>query len=332
MKYLFKNTLQLCEHVGFDINTNFDAIKRELAWCERTYIAKYLGSNQYNALLTAYNDGSSISDSDQELLDKVQPALANLTIAHFATTKQVSISEAGTRISVTADKKTAFQWQKEEVSREYFMRGFNLLEDLLSFLEANKDTYTAWRDQSYTVFKEFLINDAVTFSTHYQISDSRRLFLAMRPAMRKVEVFTISPAITSGLVDKLKARIKDDSINGSTDADKKYKVLLILLQPAVANLTISRAVLELPVVIGHDTIYLNEIVATEGKTEKMPAADMLAQLRDQTYQDGMMYLDLAIEWLKANATEDLFEDFYAKITAENGSRNGQAGKRIYGAF
>ncbi|MDJ1472838.1 DUF6712 family protein [Xanthocytophaga flava] len=332
MKYLFKNTKELTPFVKIHPETNFESLKPELAWAQRSYIVKYLGSDQYEDLLAAYNSTDPLSDDNLALLEKIQPALANLTIAHFVTTGQVTISQLGVMINSDQTKKTAFQWQKEEVSRELFHKGFNLLEDVLKFLESKKDVFTLWKNQSYTVFKEFLINDAVTFSTHYQIQDSRRLFLAMRPAMKKVEIFTISQAISTGLLDKIKAKIKDDSINGTADTDLKYKSLLELIQPAVANLTISRSLLELPIVIQQDTVFLNEIAATEGKTEKAPSIDLLAQLRDQTYQDGMAYLDMAVSWLKANATETLFEDFYNQFMSTSSSGTNQAGKRIYGAF
>lgn len=322
---LIKTTAELKKYVAVQQNTEIRSILPDLDRVEDEFIVRHLGQTQYAELLTGYGSTTLLTPALGFLLEKVQAALANLALAEYADVGQVVISDAGFQINVQDTVKTAFAWQIEGVKGYFLRNGYNALEKLLRFLEENRAAYPLWvNSEAYTIFKSHLVNSATEFSAWCDISESRRTFLALRPIMRTVEQLTIAPQITPGLHQQLLGEIRTGAALSEPAA-----TLLELLRPAVAHLTIADAIPVLPLVITAAGVVVNELLTAEGMAKRLAPGSMLEERKAQAHATGMRYLNNAIEYLKASASENRYKSFY---DANRPRPAAPTADKIYGAF
>jgi hypothetical protein len=300
------NTIEeIRAYVSVNVSNSIEIIMPDIISAEK-YIKAALGIDQYNNLNDAYNaTNPNLTNDQQLLLEKVQPALANLAYATFITIGQLDISDAGFRIIVGESHKTAFKWQIDDVKQYFLDKGFEAIDELLTFLEGNKTAYPLWTSSdAYSLTREHFINSAAVFTKLYPIKGSRRTFLALLPILKKVEELTIEPAISTPLYEELKAQILTNAV--TVDNQK----LLRLLQPAVAHLAIARAIPELGLELGEDAVFVREYISTEGKNQKRPSENLLSLKIGQAEKDGLTYLKRLTDFLQATASETLYAAFF----------------------
>jgi hypothetical protein len=114
--------------------------------------------------------------------------------------------------------------------------GWNAVEQLLRFLEKNKDDYQGWVDsEAYTLQLRNFINSAEEFDKHVNIGKSRLKFKNIRQVMDAVELLQVIPVIGELQAEELKEQMKDGSLS---EANAK---LLTKVKRATANLTAEKA-------------------------------------------------------------------------------------------
>jgi hypothetical protein len=308
---LFKTIDEIKKYVSANLSSNIKTLLPDINQAEETYIKKYLGKEQYDALLTAYTAAtadSPLSAIHQNLLEKCQMPLANLAYADFSIIGQVDMSDEGIRIVTDDSHKTAFQWQINDLRNDYFLKkGFNGLEALLSFLEENKDAYPTWKGSSaYTQFKEYFINSAAEFNKYYRINESRLTFLALETVMRTVEDFKIRPALSDTFFDEIKTAIK----SGAALSDDHKKVMTYIV-PAVAHLTIAAAIDDLSVEFIGNAFVINQYSTGQASNTKSTAqAELLGNKQKQAKQKGETYLKDLKDYLNKVAAADKYASYF----------------------
>ena len=237
---LFKTITEIKNHVPVNASFAFARISAFLSEVEQQIIIPLISQAQYDDINTAYN-GAGCSSAQQLLLDKIQPPLANLAFALAAPSLIISVGEFGIHITSTEDKKTPFEWQLREWQSRLENAGNSALDTLLTFLETNKTTYTIWAGSTaYPEFKEFFINTTTQFDDVVNIRGSRRLFIALKQAMKRVEDFKILPVIGQEYFDELKTQ---NAANTTTAANL---LALALIRKATAHFTIAFSIPQLP--------------------------------------------------------------------------------------
>ena len=280
---LFKTITEIKNHVPVNASFAFARISAFLSEVEQQIIIPLISQAQYDDINTAYN-GAGCSTDQQLLLDKIQPPLANLAFALAAPSLIISVGEFGIHITSTEDKKTPFEWQLREWQSRLENAGNSALDTLLTFLETNKTTYTIWAGSTaYPEFKEFFINTTTQFDDVVNIRGSRRLFIALKQAMKRVEDFKILPVIGQEYFDELKTQ---NAANTTTAANL---LALALIRKATAHFTIAFSIPELPLIIEHDAITMKSYMSDVYKKFRADT-EFISALILQREQTGDTYL------------------------------------------
>lgn len=300
---------QIKRYCPVTMATDIDSLRPDIEYAEREFLLEVLGEEQYNALNDAYEDGAgSLSSEHQALLDKCQGPIANLAYGIYMAVGQLDISESGVRIVTDEGHKTAFQWQIEDVKNNYFFhKGYRQLDWLLEFLEKNKASYPLWvNSDAYTVNKSFLVATTDEFQAVYDIKRSRRLFVKLWPFMRRVEHHEIKPNISPAYYEALMTEVRAGNVSDDN------KDVVKLLQPAVVELTIARAMEELASDLTELGI-VKESAGVSGTTSKnitpAPASERQRKA-DAAQRNGEAYLKDAVGYLQANASETKYTTFF----------------------
>lgn len=329
---LFKEISEVKKYASVNAATDIDSLMPDIIDAEEEYIVKYLGQEQYDALVTQYDANSTQLDF-LNLLEKVQKPLINLALANYIILNQVQISETGVHIVTDADNKTAWQWQINDLIEYFMKKGFNGLETLLRYLEAKKSTYTVWAGSSaYTDYKSFFINSAYEFQKYYNIKGSRLTYLSIASIMKRVEDLQVKSAITPEMFKEIK-----DAIKTGTTLSEDHQSLLELINPAVAYLTIGEACSEMAVEFEADAFV---VIQTKGRQDKTTAPNNLLNLKkEKACKTGEAYLKDLVDFLNKNASESKYTTYYnsenytAPADGDSGViKNDDATRKTYNAL
>ncbi len=226
--------------------------------------------------------------SVNQYLDVIVNTGSETTVATLTTTGTHSV-----QIDLTAATADA-----TEIKFKLYVPGTQAIIDFRIDLISVKHTQTCslWaQSSSYTVFKECFIHTAKEFSRYFNINESRRTFLALKAAMRNVEHFYIRTTICTEFFDELKAEV----LAGSISAENQK--VLDKIKPAVANLSMAKALNELSFEISELGITLSAISDREDRNAKHPAPDSrLSLLSRELQQYGNAYLGELIQFLADN--------------------------------
>jgi hypothetical protein len=299
---------ELKAYLPASLTFNIADLKPYIKRAEERFIIPFLSKAQYDDLHAAYMASIAtvpvaLSSDDSALLDKVRAPLANFAFFLYVPFAQVQFDSSGVRVSVTENQKPANKDQIEKLIESFSNGGYEGTDQLLDFLEENKATYTLWAaSSSYTEFKELFINTTDQFGESVFISpstgNSRRTFLSLRPVMKKIEDFFIKPVTGKELFDQIKTQIASGTISANN------QTLLDMIRPAVANLTIAKA-------IANNSVVLTEQgISVYNHSEGFDAAGAgpLSLLKNQSAEDGQTYVKQLRDYLYANvSTYPLFE-------------------------
>ena len=275
---------------------NFDNLKPSLENALISYILPLVGEQFIDKLELVYNDEAAIA-SYKKALEKTQRALVFYGLMEDAKVADVIRTSTGLQIVETSSNKTAFEYQKRDLIKKYADDADTFTDDLLEFLEKNKDTFKDFSENIsiYSKTKEFIINNAKEFTDYRNINESRRTFIALKGSMKDVELLKIKPSIGNTVFDTLKEMILDDDLND------KYKALHELLKPAFANLVVADAIPELNFKFKAGGVELTSFAQSNTKSTLVDDEFKKYILNCQT--KGIAYLKEAVDFINANPTD-----------------------------
>lgn len=296
---LFKSTTEFREYENVAATLEFADIKPSIRQVELNVLIPVLSQAEYDSLNNAYTAAASVNDlnADQKaLLEYCRFVVAPLALVLWSFGGQLSKSSQGIQIVSTETHKQAFQWQVIEDRQALRLRGYQSVDRLLLFLENKKLVYTDWAgSDAYTVFKENFIQTAADYTNYYNIKGSRYLFYLIKPFINQVENGIVKNTILEKLYNTLKTKVKD---GGLTTAEKK---LIELLKPAVAGLSLAKAINQLTLQVTENGITLSSNQDTTTSNNYDPAdTKRLADLKAQAEEDGNSALDVAYKYLLKN--------------------------------
>src|SRR5690606_14502654 len=189
----------------------------------------------------------------------------------------------------------AFQWQIKDAQKTFMHSGFAAIEPIYEYLELKKDMFTAWASSSaYSIFKESFVNTAKDFTSYVGLmKNSRRMFLALKPAIAKVENFHVKPILGDTLFAEIKTQIFSGTISD------KNKVLLNYIKPAVCHFAFASAITDNVVVADEKGITVYNTNAVHSVDAVQPAhANHLSNLQCNNESDAKAYLGLLFNYLQ----------------------------------
>jgi hypothetical protein len=307
MKLLVETLDQIKEHLPINASFTFDGIRPFIESVQGRYIVPYIGVVFFNELYDRYkgNDSKTLSDLDNELLYKVRKAIAHLAYLEYIPHGNVMVSDMGIHISVNEQKKTAFQWQVEELKDSYRKHGFDAIDDFLLFLEDKREEadFALWKNGTgYTLKNQYFITSASEFSKYVNINGSRRVYMLLLPIMQRIESQFIQAITCTPMFNDMKSFLVDVLNNYPAE----YENLNQFIKPAVAHMTIVRAISELAVKMDDNglTVFNNQSSSSKTLNTKQPAmAEQLSILKQEHYDDAKSYLSQLEDYLTQNVAE-----------------------------
>ncbi len=234
-----------------------------------------LAHNHYHS--SNYNAGEQ-TDIQFILLDElvrcIQLPIILDAYRRYAPGADLAHSEAGRTITVTDDKKPAFEWMIERDNKNLLDLTFETTETLLDFLweqlqylsvsevnnvialeieteevKTENEIYRIWRNSAACLeSKTLLINTSHEFNSIFPIKNSRQMFIALMPFIKEVENRFILPLVKAEMM----ACIKNELL--LPEMSRQNRIVLELSKVPVGLITMSIALKRLSVEVLPDSV------------------------------------------------------------------------------
>jgi ribosomal protein S7 len=237
-----------------------------------------------------------------ELLDMVRKPLALYALWLGADEFGVSISSQGIQVIESATHKTAPQYRVQNLKENWIRRANTALDLVLKFLDENKEDYTGFEPQDADLF----IRTTLEFNSEVDIRESRRVFVSLKPIIRSVEKKYIRPTLSAELFEELK-----EAWQSNEELASEQLALLDLIRPALAHLTMARALLEISIDVLDWGIF-----DTAGNTfanvssKQASNKDRISIMAEASQRDGEAELKALQQFLDESASEDLYPAYF----------------------
>ncbi|MCT8340499.1 hypothetical protein MG296_10575 [Flavobacteriaceae bacterium TK19130] len=203
MSTLVKNIETFRLHVTVNYNMEFEQLKPYVVKAERKFIKPVIGNAQYETLV---GTSSSASGTLGEVLILLQEASSNLAMFSYTFVGVVQVSDNGFHISTNQNSTPAEWWQIRDLRRSLLNAGNEAIDEALEIMEGNAADFSDWTSSSaYTIFKEFFVRTTGQFDSDFNIENSRRTFLKLRPFIKRTERKYFEGLLGSETVAKIKA-------------------------------------------------------------------------------------------------------------------------------
>lgn len=295
---------------GVSLSLSIEGIAGSRDYIERNILRKELGTAQYDAINTAYADSidnspTAMDAAETALWQAIMAVLGPLSVWHFAGANAAELGDAGQRERDAEDGNGARMWVSKLQRDTLYEQGMAELDNLLAFLDENKDDYPLWANSTaYTGLKANLLATTDEFNTWVNINSSRRLFKQLKPSIKKVEFLTIRRYVGEDMYNRL--------VTGNQDGDLTTEEAAVrnLLLAAVANLAFADC--NLPIEAGTDGIYTVASSAPDNGTvtKNTPTETATFELKKKHQLTGMQYLNEAVDYLNKTATDSILAEFY----------------------
>lgn len=307
---------------GITVGIKIASIAPSIAYIEKNFIKKELGTAQYDALITAYNlsvqpSPTAMSAANQALWNACVAALAPLSAWHYAGSNASELSDAGQRESAADGWSGARLWVSNLQRDTWYAQGMKELDNLLTFLDENKDDYALWvAGTGYAGLKSNIMQTTAQFNEQVCINDSRSFFKKLKPTIKQVEFLTIRKYISATLYARLIEGLKED------DLTTEEQAVIDLLIPAIAHLTIGEC--KLPLEMGDDGVYqVSSTAADNGVKNKNAVNESVLQAKQREhYATGKQYLNEAVDYLNKTATDSILSEYFESSLYEDPTASG----------
>lgn len=185
MATLNKTKEDLQSYVSTAFNFTFEVVKPYVKRAEREYIKNLIGDTLYDAWSTT---APTDDDNVTKVYQLFREASANLAINLYVPVGSVNISDAGIMTISNQTTKPAEWWQVRDLRRSLINLGFSAIDEALKIMEQNPSEFSDWNDtEGYTIFKELITTKTQDFQRHFNISNSRLTFIALRPYLLETQ-------------------------------------------------------------------------------------------------------------------------------------------------
>jgi hypothetical protein len=286
---------ELARYVRLDANDFPDVLPPEIERLEQQLLRPVLGPELLTWLQEQYDAGVDEGSVAAQLLRVVQAPLARLGVAGVVVELQMTVSSTGIQIMSTGTQKTAFQWQTKALEKTLARKGYLDLVLLLRWLETNRDASAelqAWAAGPGQLLRRQLIVSPDEFSYFENIGDSWPVFEALKPLMRRQELFILEPQLGAEFLAELRDQVRTRALTPDNEV-----LMQTYVRPALASLTLARAVPELGLRLTGDGIEL--MVARIDDSNEKEADAGLDQLLQARAFEAQRAADILLEKMRA---------------------------------
>jgi hypothetical protein len=308
MTRLIDNLSQVLTAASINVSNSIENWFPYIGEAQETFIKPVLGDTLYQELQETANP--IVREQEQkpvdthlfDLLEMIRKPLALYAMWLGVDEFGVSISSQGIQVIETPTHKTAPQYRVQNLKENWIRRANTSLDLVLKFLDEHKEDYPGFDPQDADLF----IRGTLEFNSEVDIRESRRVFVSLKPIIRSVEKKYIRPTLSAELFDELKDAWKSDD-----DLTTAQLLLLDLIRPALAHLTMARALLEISIDILDWGIF-----DTAGNTfanvssKQASNKDRISTMAEANQRDGESELKALQQFLDETASEDVYPAYF----------------------
>lgn len=278
---LLATTTELRKHVTVATSFHIESLTPYVSKANRKYVQPFCGDLAEELKDAATGTNADVKNKARAILEE---CLANFALHRYLAVGALNIDGSGVKVSDGTDYKAASNFQINDLHRTLLRDGHEALDELLTYLEANKTAFTSYTDEYQDKQKELLVQNVATFEQHFYLHGSRQTYLALVPAMRTVEDKYIYSFLCEDFITSIKAL---DSDTQPLQAARK------LLQKAVVAFTVAKAVYEGQFVLDANGIHLrfdrlpHESIVTN---VNLKINDFLKHTKEAKENEGLEYL------------------------------------------
>lgn len=193
---IFKNTIEVAEHVKISINLDFDILKPYIQYATDAYITPYLGYNLVDKLEKYYLSTPPVRETFdnsvhlKKLLIYTQKTIAPFAVLLAVDETSINFGDTGHTVSRNATLAPASDAKIASYKKSLHERSWFNLEQLLLLLEQHPTSWIEWQAASnYTKRKGNFFSSAIDFQDNglIDIQYSRLTFEALRMTIASVE-------------------------------------------------------------------------------------------------------------------------------------------------
>ena len=313
---LFSNVTEIKTILPIGVANDFNRIKPHIENVENKYIKPLLGFDMYEALALLYGAEESQAPSEEtpeaveaygtemtrrELLSKVQFAIIHLAFFTGFDFLNVSVTDAGFQRIETERTKGLYKYQEDSLKTFFSETGFNALDDVLTFLEINIDSFEEFMNSENfnKLITSFLPNVKTIEEIPFNIHRSNLIFLALKPSIAYVEDTTIFPVLGKAIYDIVKTEMAKEEI------DIKVRVLLPYIRKPLIYYASAMLMEETGATLDHKGLYFDKNEDQQrAKVVRGPSpADRIEILVNRNRRIGDNYLEMLKSFLLENWEE-----------------------------
>ena len=305
---LIDNLSQVLSAASINVSNTIENWYPYIEEAQATFIKPVLGIGLYEQLQDAMaldsvppDDGTTMENL-AKLLELVRKPLALYALWLGADEFGVSVSSQGIQVIETQTHKTAPQYRVQNLKENWIRRANTSLDLVLKFLDEHREDYPAYICQDADLF----LRNTMEFNGEVDIRESRRVFVALKPVIRSVERKYIRPTLSAELFDELKSALKS---NLELRCDQK--ALMELIRPALAHLTMSRALSEISIDVLDWGIF-----DTAGNTfanvssKQASNREKISVMAEANQRDGEAELKALQQFLDETASETIYSLYF----------------------
>jgi len=317
---LIDNLSQVLSAASINVSNTIENWFPYIEEAQETFIKPVLGKCLYEQLQDAMaldpvppDDGTTMENL-AKLLEMARKPLALYALWLGADEFGVSVSSQGIQVIETQTHKTAPQYRVQNLKENWIMRANTSLDLVLKFLDEHRENYPSYICQDAELF----LRNTLEFNSEVDIRESRRVFVALKPVIRSVERKYIRPALSAELFDEMKSALKSNA-----ELTNDQKVLMELIRPALAHLTMARALLEISIDILDWGIFdTGGNTFTNVSSKQASNQDRIAMMAEANQRDGEAELKALQQFLDETASETAYPLYFhspryaGKVNAE----------------
>jgi hypothetical protein len=290
---------------------------------ERKYILPLLEADLYADLQKFYNDHenwTSGSGDDEtksaELLKLIQ--IAEISLAYFIGFDLLNVISSDAGFQKPGDQgnfKGLYKYQEENLRKYFESTGYNGLDDMLKYIEANIEYFPEWEDSTnFTLRRGSFIKDAETFDKICFINKSRLTFLRLQRFMTEIIDFDIKPLLGTEYTTLVTELAKEDP-------DAKYLALVPEVQKPLAFLSCAKLIEKTGTLTDRGLFFEGKNSGAPDDTYKRPAEGDGAVVAAGSYKTtGQKYIEALRQYLIDNEFTDLGSEYGNVYARDNDNK------------
>lgn len=221
---------------------SFERVESSLRDAEDMFLVPVLGQelmdkvNETYASVNISGDGKSLQE---RMLLMLQRAEANLALWYNFDELNVRITDQGFQRQTTENFTSAYKYQEDELKRKFKTKGFNALDNAITFLMEHTDEFPEFKKSvAYEQRRTAIVKSMQEAEKIYCISQSPLVWMRLVPIIREVEETILPSTIGDECYRALRNALdKGEEKIGEEDTDMlRLKVARYLVTLAISML------------------------------------------------------------------------------------------------